>query len=232
MTYKSIREWPEDERPRERLHRHGTAGMSDAQLIAIILRTGAGGISALDLARQLLTSFGSLRNIERATLSELSSVKGIGKAKAAQIKAAAEIGRRMFREEVRRGTAFTTGKDVHAFLAPRVNGLMKEVFYCLMLDVKNRLILDREVEISVGTLTSSLIHPREAFREAIRESAASVIFAHNHPSGDPSPSREDIMITEKLAAAGDTVGIRVLDHIIVADGGYTSMLEKGYLRAG
>jgi DNA repair protein RadC len=230
MGYKSIKEWPENERPRERLLREGAAAMTEAQLIAVILRTGAGGRSALDLAMELLDKFGALRNLEQASLAELSAIRGIGKAKAAQLRAAAELGRRMFREAAPKGPSFTAGRDVHAFVFPKVQGLMKEVFYCLMLDVKNRLI--REVRISEGTLSASLVHPREAFRDAIRESAASVIFVHNHPSGDHSPSREDILITEKLAAAGDTVGIRVLDHIIVADSGYTSMLEKGYLRAG
>ncbi len=233
MTHKSIKEWPEDERPRERLLRHGSASMSDAQLIAIILRTGSGGRSALDLAMELITIFTSLRGLEQASLQEVTSaVKGIGRAKAAQIKAAAELGRRMFREAVSRGQAFSTGKDVHAFCFPRVQGLKKEVFFCLMLDAKNKLINETEIEISAGTLTSSLIHPREAFRDSIKASAASVIFVHNHPSGDPSPSREDILITEKLASAGDIVGIKVLDHIIVAENGYTSMLEKGYLKTG
>jgi DNA repair protein RadC len=230
MGYKSIKEWPESERPRERLLREGAAAMTDAQLIAVILRTGAWGRSALDLATELLDRFGALRNLEQASLAEISAIRGIGKAKAAQLRAAAELGRRMFRETASRGPSFTAGRDVHAFVLPKVQGLMKEVFYCLMLDVKNRLI--RETRISEGTLSASLVHPREAFRDAIRESAASVIFVHNHPSGDHAPSREDILITEKLAAAGDTVGIRVLDHIIVADSGYTSMLEKGYLKAG
>ena len=233
MTHKSIKEWPEDERPRERLLRHGSASMSDAQLIAIILRTGAGGKSALDLAMELITIFTSLRGLEQASLQEITSaVKGIGKAKAAQIKASAELGRRMFREAVSRGQSFSTGKDVYTFCFPRVQGLKKEIFFCLMLDAKNRLINETEIEISAGTLTSSLIHPREAFRDSIKASAAAVIFVHNHPSGDPSPSREDILITEKLASAGDIVGIKVLDHIIVAENGYTSMLEKGYLKTG
>ncbi len=230
MGYKSIKEWPESERPRERLLREGAAAMTDAQLIAVILRTGAWGRSAFDLATELLDRFGALRNLEQASLAEISAIRGIGKAKAAQLRAAAELGRRMFRETASRGPSFTAGRDVHAFVLPKVQGLMKEVFYCLMLDVKNRLI--RETRISEGTLSASLVHPREAFRDAIRESAASVIFVHNHPSGDHAPSREDILITEKLAVAGDTVGIRVLDHIIVADSGYTSMLEKGYLKAG
>jgi DNA repair protein RadC len=204
--------------------------MTEAQLIAIILRTGAGGRSALDLAVELRDRFGSLRNLAQASLQEISAVRGIGPAKAAQLKAAAELGKRMFEEPVPRGTAFAAGRDVHAFISPRVQGLMKEVFYCLMLDVKNRLI--REARISEGTLSASLVHPREAFRDAIKESAASVIFVHNHPSGDPAPSRDDILITEKLSAAGETVGIKVLDHVIVAGDSYTSMREKGYLHAG
>ncbi|NJD56413.1 MAG: JAB domain-containing protein [Nitrospirae bacterium] len=230
MGFKSIREWPENERPRERLLREGAAAMTEAQLLAIILRTGSGGKSALDLAMELLDTFGSLRNLGQASFGEISAISGIGTAKAAQLKASAELGRRMFTASASKGPAFTAGGDVHAFVFPKVQGLMKEVFYCLMLDVKNRLI--RETRISEGTLSASLVHPREAFRDAIKESAASVIFVHTHPSGDHTPSREDILITEKLAAAGDTVGIRVLDHIIVADGGYTSMLEKGYLTAG
>lgn len=227
MARKSIREWPEDERPRERLLSHGAAGMSEAQLIAIVLRTGGNGKSALDLGIELLTAFGSLRNIEQASYAELAEIKGIGKAKAAQLKAGIELGKRMFREPSARGPAFSTGKDVYSHYYPRFQGLRKEVFFCAMLDVKNRLI--RETRISEGTLTSSLIHPREAFREAVKEAAAAVIFVHNHPSGDPTPSREDISVTERLSIAGETVGIRVLDHVIVADGGYTSMLEKGYL---
>jgi DNA repair protein RadC len=231
MAYKSIKEWPEDERPRERLLRHGPVMMSDAQLIAIILRTGAGGRSALDLAMELLDTFASLTNLDQASVREISSVRGIGAAKAAQLKAAAELGRRMFQGTAPKGPAFSAGRDVYAFIYPKVRGLKQEVFFCLLLDAKNRLIREAK-DVTKGTLTSSPIHPREAFRDAIRESAASVIFAHNHPSGDSSPSREDILITEKLAAAGDTVGIKVLDHIIVADNGYTSMLEKGYLKAG
>jgi DNA repair protein RadC len=231
MAHNSIKEWPEDERPRERLLKHGAASMSDAQLIAIILRTGAGGRNALDLAMELLSIFGSLGNLEQASPREMSAIKGLGKAKAAQLKAAAELGKRMFQETVPKGPAFSSGRDVNAFIYPKVRGLKQEVFFCLLLDAKNRLIREAK-DVTKGTLTSSPIHPREAFRDAIRESAASVIFAHNHPSGDPSPSREDILITEKLAAAGETVGIKVLDHIIVADSGYISMLEKGYLKAG
>lgn len=227
MAYKSIKEWPEDERPRERLLAHGPESMSDAQLVAIILRTGGSGKSAMDMALELLGRFGSVGNIEKASLSELRSVKGVGLAKASQLKASLEIGRRAFREPCQKGPAFLSGSDVYSFFHPKFRGLKREVFHCAMLDVKNRLL--RDARISEGTITSSIIHPREAFREAIREAAVSVIFVHNHPSGDPNPSREDISITERLQKAGDTVGIKVLDHIIIGDGEYTSMLERGYL---
>lgn len=227
MAYKSIKEWPEDERPRERLLKYGPLAMSEAQLLAIILRTGGGGRSALDIGLDLLTVFGSFRELEQASLQEISAIKGIGTAKAAQIKASLEIGRRLYQEPSPKGPAFSSGKDIYNYFYPRMQGLRKEHFYSILLDVKNRLI--REIRISEGTLTASLIHPRESFRNAVRESAASVIFIHNHPSGDPTPSREDIAITERLEKAGETLGIKMLDHIIVADGGYTSMLEKGYL---
>jgi DNA repair protein RadC len=227
MTYKSIKEWPEDERPRERLLKHGPSTMSDAQLLAIILRTGGGGRSALDIGMDLLNTFSSFRELEQTSLSEFSAIKGIGKAKAAQIKAALEIGKRLYHEPSAKGPAFASSHDVYNHFYPRMLGLRKEAFHCILLDVKNRLI--RDLKISEGTLTASLIHPRESFRDAIKESAASVIFIHNHPSGDPTPSREDIAITEKLEKAGETLGIKMLDHIIVADGGYTSMLEKGYI---
>jgi DNA repair protein RadC len=227
MSYKSIREWPEDERPRERLLKHGPSAMSEAQLLAIILRTGGGGRSALDVGMDLLKTFSSLSELAQASLPEMSRIKGIGKAKAAQVKAALEIGRRLHQEPSAKGPAFASGQDVYNYFHPRMHGLRKEVFHCILLDIKNRII--RELKISEGTLTASLIHPRESYRDAIKESAASVIFVHNHPSGDPTPSREDILITEKLASAGEMLGIKMLDHIIVADGGYTSMLERGHI---
>ncbi|MEC4676549.1 MAG: DNA repair protein RadC [Nitrospirota bacterium] len=227
MSYKSIKNWPEDERPRERLFKHGPSSLSPAQLIAIILRTGGGGGSAIDLAMELLDEFGSLKNMEQASLTEFCALKGLGKAKAAQLRAALELGRRLFQERGDDISVFLTARDVYDYFHPRFSNLKKEVFHCMMLNVKNRKI--RESRISEGTMTFSVIHPREAFREAIKEAAVSVIFVHNHPSGDPNPSREDISITAKLAAAGETVGIRVLDHIIIGDGTYASMLEKGYL---
>ena len=229
MGYKSIKDWPESERPRERLLREGPNSLSAAQLLAIILRTGGEGRSALDLAIEVLNTFGELTKIEMASLREITSIKGMGKAKIAQIKAAFELGRRLAEEPFIKGSVFSSGHDVFAYFRGRFKNLKKEVFYCMMLDAKNRILKD--CKVSEGTLTNSLIHPREAFKDAIKESAVSVIFVHNHPSGDPSPSREDILVTERLVSVGEVIGIRVLDHVIIGDEKYTSMKEKGYITA-
>lgn len=228
MGYKSIKDWPEGERPRERLLRDGAHSLTVAQLLAIILRTGGGGKSALDLAIEVLKTFGELRKIEMASLIEFMSIKGMGKAKVAQVKAAFELGRKLAEEPFIKGPAFSSGHDVYSYYHGRLKNLKKEVFYCLMLDAKNRILKD--CRISEGTLTNSLIHPREAFKDAIKESAAAIIFGHKHPSGDPGPSHEDILITERLVNVGDLIGIRVLDHIIIGDGKYTSMMETGYIK--
>jgi DNA repair protein RadC len=227
MGYQSIREWPEGERPRERLLKYGAGSLSDAQLLAIMLRTGAGGKTAVGLAIEILTAFGNLRKIGNASLNELASFKGVGNAKAAQMMAAFELGKRLLGEPHEKGPIFSSGRNVYLHYRQFFDDQKKEVFRSALLDAKNRMFKD--CRISEGTLTNSLIHPREAFREAIRESAASVIFVHNHPSGDPSPSREDITITERLVDVGDIVGIKVLDHVIIGDGTYTSMMEKGYI---
>ncbi len=228
MSYKSIKKWPEDERPRERLLKHGPRFLSDAQLLAIILRTGGGGKSAIDLAIELMNKFKNLRDMEQASVYEFSKFKGMGNAKIAQVKAALEIGRRFLGESIQRGSQFLSANEVFQYYKQKIGNINKEVFHCAMLDAKNRVIKD--CRISEGTLTNSLIHPREAFRDAIKESAVSVIFVHNHPSGDPEPSREDIIITEKLVNAGSIVGIKVLDHIIIGDNQFTSMMEKGYIK--
>jgi DNA repair protein RadC len=228
MAKQSIKTWPEGERPRERLLLHGAEHLTDAQLLAIILRTGGGGKSALDLALELLQTFENLRGIDHASCGEFGSFKGMGNAKVAQLKAAFELGRRLLGEPVKRGPAFSSGSDVFAYYHQRLKDIRKEVFYCAMLDAKNR--MSKDYRVSEGTLTNSLIHPREAFKNAIKESAASVIFVHNHPSGDPRPSREDIIVTERLISAGEIVGIKVLDHVIIGDNRYTSMMEEGYIK--
>lgn len=227
MRYQSIKNWPEGERPRERLLKYGAHNLSEAHLIAILIRTGRGGKSAIDLAIELLNSFGDLKKIETASVSEFSPFKGMGKAKVAQLKAAFELGRRLIEEPYEKGPVFSSSHDVYSYYYSRFKNLKKEVFFCTMLDAKNRVFKD--CRISEGTLTHSLIHPREAFRDSIKESAASVIFVHNHPSGDPSPSSDDILVTERLVSTGEIIGIKVLDHVIIGDGKYTSMMEKGYI---
>jgi DNA repair protein RadC len=230
VKYESIKKWPEEERPRERLLKFGTGGLSTAQLLAIILRSGNRDKSAIELARELLMRFDGLKEVEDAAAAELSQIKGMGSAKVAQLKAAFELGRRLLQNQedaALKNPSFKNGKEVYEYYRPKFYGMKKERFLCALLDTKNRVF--KEIIVSEGTLTSSLVHPREVFRDAIKEAAASVMFVHNHPSGDPNPSRDDLSITERLVETGRVIGINVLDHIIISDGKYLSLLEKGYI---
>lgn len=224
-----IKDWPEEERPREKLHARGAGALSDAELLALVLRTGdaAAGVSALDLARTLLSRFDSLRELGKATAAELCTVQGIGPAKAAEILAVAEIGRRCGEATLRPGDRFTSSADVFRHYDQRLRDRRKEVFLALLLDSKNRII--REVQVSEGSLTASIVHPREVFGPVVRDSAAAVLFVHNHPSGDPTPSREDLELTTRLRDAGNLMGVRVLDHVIIGCGEYVSLADRGYL---
>lgn len=226
---KSVKHWPENERPRERLLKHGSGVLSDAQLLAVIIRNGRGGRSAVDLGIELLDKFTSLEGIAQAGIDEMcgkNGVKGIGKAKTAQIKAAIEIGRRHQKPSLR-GASLCSSSDVVEYYRPRMKDLKKEVFTCVLLDTKNRFI--RDDEVSVGSLSASIVHPRETFKAAIRESASAVLFIHNHPSGDTKPSQEDILLTRRLVQAGEVLGIRVLDHIIVGNGVHFSFRDNGIM---
>jgi len=222
----SVKSWPENERPRERLIAQGTATLSDAQLLAIILRSGKAGRTALDLGRELLDRFGGLSGIEQASIRELCALPGIGPAKAAEIKAAIEIGKRYQRPSLA-GASFCSCEDVVNYFGPRMKDLKKEVFRCALLDTKNKII--REEIVSMGSLTASIVHPRDTFKAAIRESAAAVIFIHNHPSGDTRPSQEDILLTRRLVQAGEVLGIQVLDHVIIGDGTHFSFRDNGLM---
>ncbi len=227
-----IKDWPEDERPRERLLQVGEGALSDAQLLAILLRTGdhASGATAVDLARRVLGVFAdSLEAVSAATVVELCQVPGIGLAKACEIKAAFELGRRLVARQGGRLTQFRTSKDVARYYMPLLADKKREQFQVILLDRKNRVM--REVMISQGSLTASVVHPREVFNPAIRDSAAAVIFVHNHPSGDPQPSQEDRTLTARLVEAGRLLGIQVLDHIIVAGQTYMSFADEGLLDA-
>ena len=225
-----INHWPEDERPRARLIKNGPEVLSSAQLLAIVLCTGYEGRSAFDLAMEMLARYGDIRGVVEATVHELCSIKGVGLAKAAQIKAAFEMGRRVVSYPLSSRRRILSSKDVYdvyRHFMPYFQGLKKEVFKLLMLDGKNRIF--SEYLVSEGCLTSSIVHPREVYIQAIKSSAAAVIFLHNHPSGDASPSPEDIDITKRLVAAGDLLGIKVLDHVIIGEKEYISFADKGLL---
>jgi DNA repair protein RadC len=228
---RAIKEWPEDERPRERLMKLGADALSEAQLLAIVLSTGdaSSGRSALDLAMHLVQTFGGLRALDAASIAELRQTKGIGPAKATTIKAALELGKRLSGEPAQRNFKVTSPRDLVNYFRPRLQHLRKEVFKAILLNTKHQVLKD--VTVSEGSLSASLVHPREAFLPAIKESAAAVIFLHNHPSGDPTPSTEDRELTLRLAEVGQLVGINVLDHIIVGSGtpGYISFRDAGWL---
>lgn len=228
-SMRRIKDWPEEERPREKLLNKGPENLSEAELLAIVLRTGDASSrqSALDHARLLLCRFGSLRKLASATINEICEIKGIGSVKAAQLKAVFEIARRFGGTTLRKGTSYTSSAAVFDHFREKLADLNKEKFLVLMLDSKNRIL--REMEISVGSLTASIVHPREVFSPVLRESAASIILIHNHPSGDPRPSREDLDITERLRKAGELLGIRVLDHVIIGSEGYTSFADQGFM---
>jgi DNA repair protein RadC len=227
----AIKEWPEDERPRERLMKLGADTLSEAQLLAIMLATGdaSSGQSALDLAMYLVRTFDGLRALDAASIAELCQIKGIGPAKATTIKAALELGKRLFGEPVKRHLKVTSPQDLVNYFQPRLQHLRKEVFKAVLLNTKHQMLKD--VTVSEGSLSASLVHPREAFLPAIKESAAAVIFLHNHPSGDPTPSTEDKALTLRLAEVGQLIGISVLDHIIIGSGspGYISFRDAGLL---
>jgi len=226
--YLPINKWPQDERPREKLIKKGPEYLSDCELLAIILRTGVGNskerFSALDLAKKILAEYGSLKNLLDLSLSEFLKINGIGRAKAAQVMAALELGKRAVSEKSGNNISFRCSEEVANYYIPLLKDLKKEQFRVLLLDIKNKVI--KEVLISQGSLTSSIVHPREVIKPAVKESAASVIFIHNHPSGDPEPSVDDMEITDRLCKSFSIMGIGVLDHIIVAEGGYFSFKQK------
>ncbi len=222
----TIHDLPASERPRERLQKFGAEALSAQEVLAVILGRGIAGESVMVTAQRLLSQFGSLKGIAGASLEELAGVRGIGLAKAAQIKAAFELTSRIegYQESGKKETV-KTPEDVVALVRSRLRSKKKEYFLALLLDTRNQLI--RVAEISVGSLDSSIVHPREVFKEAVSASAASVLFAHNHPSGDPEASEDDINLTKRLVEAGEIMGIDVLDHVIIGDHGYLSLKREG-----
>jgi len=223
----SIKELPTDERPRERLVKYGPEALSNAELLAIILRVGTPEYSAIGLAEHILARFAGLRGIATASVEELSSIRGLGTAKAAQIQAMVQLGKRLAASAFDTRQAIRSPQDAVDVVMPFLRDEPQENFMAVFVNTKNEVLKTRI--ITIGTLDSSLVAPRELFREAISMNSASVIIAHNHPSGDPTPSREDIAITKRLCQAGELVGIPVLDHLIIGDGRHLSLKEKGLM---
>jgi len=226
--YVTIKEMPESERPREKLLTYGVNTLSNTELLAILLSTGTREISALDLARNVLCSTKEgLRFLTDCTIEELSQIKGIGLAKSSQIIAAVELGKRIALTTKANNYKIRTPDDVSHLLMEEMRYLKKEFFNIILLNTKNEVIAVEN--ISIGSLNASIVHPREVFVRAIKRNSSSIILVHNHPSGDPHPSNEDISITNRLVEAGKLIGIEVLDHIIIGDNIYISLKEKNMM---
>lgn len=222
-----LRDWPEEERPRERMMRLGAEALSHAELLAILLRTGKRNESAVHLAQRILNECGGLRRFAERSWDELTPIAGIGPAKALELQAALELGRRVARARLPDAAAITRPQDAADLLMEELRHLREEHFVVLFLNTKNR-VIGRQT-LSIGSLNASVVHPREVYRAAIRRSSASILCAHNHPSGDPQPSAEDIQLTRRLAEAGELVGIELLDHIVIGDNRFVSLKELGCL---
>ncbi|MDH4069752.1 MAG: DNA repair protein RadC [Ignavibacteria bacterium] len=226
FSRRSIRDLPPDDRPREKLLRLGPAGLTDAELLAATIRTGTGGLTALDLARSILKEHGSLQRLAGLNAQELQRIRGIGAAKSAELVASFEIGRRVQGALSGEQPILRSPANVAAIMVPLLRDAPCEKFHVLVLDSKNGLI--KNIELTSGTLNASLVHPREVFKSAIDNRGASVIVVHNHPSGSREPSREDIEVTRQLAEAGKIIGIPLHDHVIVAGNTFVSLAEKGF----
>ncbi|MCP3741235.1 RadC family protein [Rossellomorea sp. BNER] len=222
-----IRDYPNDERPRERMIQSGAKSLSNQELLAILLRTGTKSESVIQLSNRLLQTFEGLRLLKDASVEEITAIHGIGLAKAIQLMAAVEIGRRISNLTFDDRFSIRSPEDGANFVMNDMRFLSQEHFVCLFLNTKNQVL--HKKTIFIGSLNASIVHPREVFKEAFRRSAASIICIHNHPSGDPTPSREDIEVTKRLVECGKIIGIDILDHLIIGEKKYVSLKEKGYL---
>ncbi len=223
----SIRNWPAGERPREKLLSHGAVALSDAELLAIFLRTGIPGRSAVDLARDLLNQYGGLRQLLEADQRSFCQGAGLGEAKYVQLQATLEMSRRFLEQNIRRGDALQSVADTRRYLVAKLRHYPHEVFACLFLDNRHRVI--NFEELFHGTIDGASVHPRQVVRRAIHHNAAALILAHNHPSGVAEPSRADEQITLRLKDALSLIDVRVLDHFVVGDGPAVSFAERGLL---
>ncbi len=223
----SLARLPVSDRPRERLYWQGPQALAEAELLAIQLGSGTRGRNAVDVAHAMLASYGSLADVASREAIELAGLPGVGLAKAARLVAAFELSRRLRARTPAMRVVLSTPAEVYAAFAPLMEDLKHEVFRIALLDAQNGLLRDRVV--SEGTLSASLVHPREVFKPAILESAASVILIHNHPSGDPTPSREDIRLTRQLVECARMLELRIHDHLIVGHGRFVSLAERGVI---
>lgn len=222
----AIKQWPESDRPREKLVKNGASSLSDSELVAILIGSGSGSKNALDLAREILVKFDGLSGLEIASVEEIRKTRGIGEVKAITIKAGLEMGRRFAASSSGQmaSVPIRVSEDAARIYMPQMKNMRKETFRVALLNTKNR--ITKTVTISEGGLASAVVEPREVFNPAIRESASGVILLHNHPSGDPSPSDDDINLTRRLSAAGKLMNIKILDHIIIGDGRYYSFADN------
>ena len=226
-TNLKIKDYHEADRPRERFIRQGSNSVSNQELLAILLRTGTREESVLMLANRILMYFEKIQQLKYATLEELMSVKGVGEAKAVQLLAAIELGKRITLKEHDSRYTIRSPEDAAKLLIPEMSSLQQEHFVTLFLNTKNQVI--HKQTIFIGSLNASIVHPREIFREAVKRSAACILCAHNHPSGSTAPSSEDIDVTNRLLEAGEIIGIELVDHIIIGEDSFLSLKERGYL---
>jgi DNA repair protein RadC len=223
----AIDHWPASERPRERLYQSGAAALADAELLALQLGSGRRGRNAVEVARELLADYGSLAGLAARELGELARRPGVGRAKAARLAAAFELTRRLRARTPGARIALGSPAEVYTAFGPLMEDLPREVFRVALLDAQNGLL--RDLVISEGTLSASLVHPREVFRPALLEPTASLILLHNHPSGDPTPSREDLRLTRQLAECARLFDLRIHDHVVIGRGTFVSMAERGII---
>ncbi|MFQ5829838.1 MAG: DNA repair protein RadC [Candidatus Methylomirabilia bacterium] len=222
-----ISDWPQRERPRERLYEKGPESLADAELLALQLGTGMRGLTAVDLARSLLAHYGSLSELAGQDVMELAAIKGVGRAKAVRLAATFELSRRLRSRGSDGKVTLGSPEEVFARFGPLMEDLKKEVFRVVLVDAQNGLL--KNVLVSEGTLSASLVHPREVFKPAILQSAAALILLHNHPSGDPAPSREDLRLTRQLVECGKLLDLRIHDHVIVGRGRFVSLAQRGLI---
>jgi DNA repair protein RadC len=223
----AIDHWPPSERPRERLYHNGADALADAELLALQLGSGRRGQTAVEVAREMLAAYGSLAGVAAREPAELARRPGVGRARAARLASAFELTRRLRARTPGARTPLSSPAEVHAAFGPIMEDLSREVFRVALLDAQNGLL--RDVVVSVGTLSTTLVHPREVFRPALLEPTASLILLHNHPSGDPTPSREDVRLTRQLVESARLLDLRLHDHVVIGQGTYVSMAERGII---